>query len=56
MENIRLELSLNEVNAILGGLGKLPFEAVHQIIANIQLQTQQQLQQEQNLEISKEPS
>ena len=48
MELIRLELSVNEVNAILGGLAKLPFEAVHQIIGNIQQQAQSQLPATQN--------
>ena len=61
MEQIRLELSVNEVNAILGGLAKLPFEAVHQIIGNIQQQAQSQVQAPQNPNLgnataTKEPS
>lgn len=42
---IKLELSLEEVNAILAGLGKLPYEAVFQIVAKVQAQAQEQLKQ-----------
>lgn len=44
---IKLELSLEEVNAILAGLGKLPYEAVFQIVAKVQAQAQEQLKQQQ---------
>lgn len=35
---IKLELTVNEVNVILGSLGKQPFEAVASVIAKIQEQ------------------
>ena len=35
---IKLELTVNEVNIILGSLGKQPFEAVASVIAKIQEQ------------------
>lgn len=35
---IKLELTVNEVNIILGSLGKQPFEAVASVISKIQEQ------------------
>ena len=35
---IKLELTVNEVNTILGSLGKQPFEAVASVISKIQEQ------------------
>ena len=54
MEKITLQLTVNEVNAILNGLSKLPYEAVHQIIANIQKQGQEQIKAIENATATKE--
>jgi len=35
MSKITLELAIHEVNAILTGLAKLPYEAVHELITLI---------------------
>lgn len=51
MSKINLELTIEEVNTILSGLGNLPFVQVNKLIINIQQQSQSQLQQE---EIKKE--
>lgn len=40
---IILNLTLEEVNAILAGLGKLPYEAVFQVVNKVQQQAQEQL-------------
>lgn len=43
---ITLELEVEEVNAILGGLGELPAKTVMGLIQNIQKQAQPQLMQQ----------
>lgn len=45
MENtkINLELTVREVNAILAGLAKLPYEAVAEIITSIRTQGEAQV-------------
>lgn len=44
MENvITLNLTVAEINTILGVLGKAPFEAVSAVIANIQIQAKPQV-------------
>lgn len=48
MEKITLQLTVNELNGILGALAKQPFEAVHLLIANISQQAQGQMQASQN--------
>lgn len=48
MEKITLQLTVNEVNGILGVLAKQPFESVHLLIANISQQAQGQIQAPQN--------
>lgn len=48
MEKITLQLTVNEVNGIIGILAKQPFEAVHLLIANITKQAQGQMQAPQN--------
>lgn len=40
---LKFELTLDEANAILGALGKQPFEAVASIVNKIQQQAQPQL-------------
>ena len=37
------DLSVEEINLILSGLGKLPFERVFQLVSKIQVQSQVQL-------------
>jgi len=41
---IKLELNLDEVNAILASLGKHPFEAIFQLVNKIQQQGAEQVQ------------
>lgn len=43
MNTLKFELTLEEANAVLGALGKLPFDAVAKLITNIQQQAQPQL-------------
>lgn len=52
MENVELTfvLTVDEANAILGALGKLPYELSANIIAKLQLQAQPQLQASQQAE------
>lgn len=45
-KTITLQLSLDQVNVILSGLAKLPFESVFQDINEIQRQAQFQLKQQ----------
>lgn len=40
---IKLELTIDEVNAILGSLGKHPFESIFQLVNKIQAQGQAQI-------------
>jgi len=40
---LKFELTLQEANTVLGALGKQPFDAVAQLITNIQQQAQPQL-------------
>lgn len=40
---IKLELTVDEVNAILASLGKHPFESIFQLVNKIQAQGQAQL-------------
>lgn len=40
---IKLELTVDEVNAILASLGKHPFESIFQLVNKIQSQGQAQL-------------
>ena len=42
-ENINLDLSLEEINVILGGLGELPAKASMGVIQKIQQQAQPQV-------------
>ena len=48
MKNIELELNLEEANLILEALGNLPFSRVYALIAKIQEQASQQLNDKQN--------
>jgi hypothetical protein len=41
---IKLELNIDEVNAILASLGKHPFEAIFQLVNKIQQQGAEQVQ------------
>ena len=41
---IKLELTIDEVNAILASLGKHPFEAIFQLVNKIQQQGSEQVQ------------
>ncbi len=48
MNEITLTLSIDETNTVLQGLGAMPFSEVHQLIAKIQQQANQQLQPGEN--------
>jgi len=41
---IKLELNIDEVNAILASLGKHPFDAIFQLVNKIQQQGSEQVQ------------
>ena len=43
-QTIKLELTIDEVNAILASLGKHPFEAIFQLVNKIQQQGSVQVQ------------
>lgn len=43
MQDLKLSLSLDQVNLVLEGLGNLPFARVHLLIAQIQRQATEQL-------------
>jgi len=45
MQEINLKLTVDETNLILEGLGTLPFAKVYALIARIQAQAAQQLDQ-----------
>jgi len=45
-ENIKLDLSLEEINMVLGGLGELPAKASMGVIQKIQQQASPQVQPE----------
>lgn len=47
-QTIKLELSLNEINTILSGLGNLPYVQVDLLIPKIREQAQKQLQKDNN--------
>lgn len=44
VQTVKLELTVDEVNAILASLGKHPFESIFQLIGKIQSQGNAQLQ------------
>jgi hypothetical protein len=50
MQTINLQLSLEEANLVLEALGSLPFSRVYALIAKIQEQARQQLQEDGQLE------
>jgi hypothetical protein len=41
---MKLDLSIQEVNAILAGLGRLPYEAVFEIVEKIRTQAKEQVE------------
>lgn len=47
---MRIELTIDEINLILRGLAKLPYEQVALLIPGIQEQAKRQLEQEDTLE------
>jgi hypothetical protein len=47
MNELKLTLTLDEVNTLLDSLGSQPFRQVHQLISKIQTQATGQLQNEQ---------
>jgi hypothetical protein len=51
---IKLELSINEVNAILLALAKLPFETVAPLIENIRNQSLPQVPEDQRVDDKRE--
>jgi hypothetical protein len=40
---MKLDLSINEINAILAGLGRLPYEAVFELVEKIRTQAKEQV-------------
>jgi myosin heavy subunit len=44
MENVTLSLNVNQLNVILGALGKAPYEAVFGLVEDINKQVVPQLQ------------
>ena len=44
-ENLYLHLTLDETNLLLEALGQMPYIQVHQLIAKIQQQASEQLQE-----------
>ena len=44
MENVNLSLNVNQLNLILGALGKAPYEAVFNLVEEINKQVVPQLQ------------
>lgn len=51
---ITLELEVEEVNAVLGGLGELPAKAVMALIQKIQQQAQPQLMRQPSPKVEEE--
>ena len=43
--SMKLELTLEEANLVMVALGKLPYEAVFQLVEKIKAQAQEQLSQ-----------
>jgi len=43
MKEIKLQLSIEEINQVLTALGNLPFIQVHELIGKIQTQASEQL-------------
>jgi hypothetical protein len=41
---LKLDLSVQEVNAILAGLGRLPYEAVFELVEKIRTQAKEQVE------------
>ena len=61
MQSIQLTLTLDEVNIVLEGLGKLPYAQVYALVAKVQDQATHQLQAEQRspanpIELRERPS
>jgi hypothetical protein len=44
MNELHLTLTLDEINKILGHVGKAPYQEVFEVISKISLQAQQQMQ------------
>jgi len=43
---MKFEFSMEETNMVLSALGRMPYEAVFQLVANIQKQATEQLEQQ----------
>jgi len=41
---LKLDLTIQEVNAILAGLGRLPYEAVFELVEKIRAQAKEQVE------------
>jgi len=48
MKELKLTLTLDEANLVLQALGQLPFVQVHELVGKIQMQSQSQLQNDNN--------
>jgi hypothetical protein len=44
IQKVTLTVDVNELNVLLGGLGKLPYEQVYQVFDKVAKQAQEQLQ------------
>jgi hypothetical protein len=55
MEKMKLEFTIDQVNIILTSLGRMPYESVFTLIADVQTQAQAQIAQKQNAPRDVEP-
>jgi hypothetical protein len=46
MNNLKLELTLDQLNVIMASMGKMPYETVFQVIREIEIQVQPQIKAE----------
>jgi hypothetical protein len=48
MKELKLTLTLDEANLVLQALGQLPYVQVHELVRKIQMQSEPQLQNDNN--------
>jgi hypothetical protein len=56
METIELTLTLDHVNVIMAGLGKLPYEAAFQTVEEVKAQASAQLKNQQQSAAAPQPT
>ena len=54
--DIKLDLTLEDVNAVIATLAQLPFNQVHQLLDKIRMQAIQQVQAAQQAEQTEKPA